>query len=430
MFNNLISQIKKNIIIILIFLILVLYLGLSFIKTYFNDNTLTYTVIRDSMSLVEKTKAFLIMDEEVYQSNTNGFLYKLYDNNAYISKDNYIACITDNIFYDDINQNSDNIKFLNFRKLKNSFREINDIKLNIFNSDYNIINNNIYNYKLANIEYVSNKTNINEAILSNSSGIVSYNVDGFEHLNIDNFETKYISILYKKRLLNNFDRIKTNDNVFKIIKRNAYKLLFKSSFNFDNNIKDAYVNINSLNINTSCKVNSFYNSKNEKFYYVELDDYLININDNRIIDIDINLNKNTGLKIPLSSITSMNCFKIPKKFVYYDDSINSYYIKKINKYGLVQNNEIRVIKIDSNSYYINEKDVYNKINIGDYIKSDDDLNLIGNQVMINGVFIKDRGNENFKNIDIIDKNQEYAIVSENTYNGIKIGDKIVLNSVN
>ena len=33
-------------------------------------------------------------------------------------------------------------------------------------------------------------------------------------------------------------------------------------------------------------------------------------------------------------------------------------------------------------------------------------------------------------IDIIDKNQEYAIVSENTYNGIKIGDKIALNSVN
>ena len=102
-----------------------------------------------------------------------------------------------------------------------------------------------------------------------------------------------------------------------------------------------------------------------------------------------------------------------------------------DKYGDVINNEIRVLKIDNNSYYINEKDIYNKFSSGDYIKADNDENfMISSQVIINGVLVNDRGVENFKNIDIIDKNQEYAIVSENTYNGIKIGDKIALNSVN
>ena len=427
-FNN---QIKKNIIPIFIFLIIVLYLILSLIKTYFNDNSLTYTVIRDSMSLVEKTKAFILMDEEVYKANASGYLYKFYDNYSYVSKDNYVACVTDNIIYDELNQNYNTSKLYNFRKLKNSFREINDIKLNILNSSYNYNNIGIYNYKLANLDYISNKTNVNEAIKSNSSGIVSYNVDGFENINMDNFETKYTNMLYKKNFHNNFDVIKDYDNVFKIIRSDFYKLLFKSSYNFDNIKNDVYLNIKNLNVKAKCKVNSFYNSKGDKYYYIELDDYLINIIDNRIIDIDINLNKNTGLKIPLTSITTLSCYQIPRNFVFFDDTTNSYYVKKINKYGEIQNTEIRVLKIDNTSYYINEKDIYNKLNTGEYIKSDDDLNyLISSQVVINGVLINDRTGEKFKNIDIIDKNQEYAIVSENTYNGIKIGDKIALNSVN
>ena len=426
-----INIIKKNIIPFLIFILIILYLILSLIKNYFGNNSLTYTVIRDSMSLVEKTKAFLLMDEEIYKSNTNGYLYKIFDNNSYVSNNNYVACITENIFYDDNYQNLNLSKLYNFKKIKNTFREISDIKLNVLNTNYNFNNNEIYNFKISNIDYVSNKTNINELVLSKSSGIVSYNIDGFENITMDNFENKYTSMMYKKNVHKNFDVIKNNDDVFKIIKSDYYKLLFKSSFNFDNNKNDIYINIKNIGATAKCNVNSFYNSKGDKFYYIELDDYLISLIDNRIIEIDIKQNKNTGLKIPLSSITTLNCYHIPKNFVFFDDSINSYYVKKINKYGEITNTEIRVIKIDNNSYYINEKDVYNKLNTGDYIKSDDDSNLlISNQVIINGVFIKDRGLENFKNIDIIDKNQEYAIVSENTYNGIKIGDKIALNSVN
>ena len=422
---------KKNIIPIFIFILIILYLIISIIKNYFNNNSLTYTVIRDSMSLVEKTKAFLLMDEEVYKSNSDGYLYKIFDNYSYVSNNNFVACITENIFYDDNYKSLNLSKLYNFKKIKNTFREINDIKLNVLNTNYSFNNNEIYNFKLSSVDYVSSKTTINELVTSKSSGIVSYNVDGFENITMDNFENKYTSMMYKKNTHNNFDVIKNNDNVFKIIKSDYYKLLFKSSFNFDNNKNDIYINIKNIGATAKSNVNSFYNNKGDKFYYIELDDYLISLIDNRIIEIDIRQNKNTGLKIPLTSITSLNCYQIPKKFVFFDDSINSYYLKKINKYGEISNTEIRVLKIDSNSYYINEKDVYNRINTGDYIKSDDDSNfLISNQVIINGVLINDRGVDNFKNIDIIDKNQEYAIVSENTYNGIKIGDKIALNSVN
>lgn len=425
------NKIKNNLIIIIIFISFIIYLLLSFIRTYFNDNSLTYTVIRDSMSLVEKTKAFLLMDEEVYKSNSNGYLYKIYDNNTYISNDSYVACVIDNVFFDDYNKNENVNTIYNFRKLKSSFREIDDVKINIFNTQLDINNNNISNLKSTTIDYVSNKTNIREAIKSNSSGIVSYNVDGFENINMDNFDNRYVSMLYKKFNHNNFDIVNNNENLFKIIKSDFYKLLFKSSLNFENNKNDIYVSLKNLNIDTICKVNTFYNNKGEKYYYIELDNYLINIIDNRIIEIDINLNKNKGLKIPLSSIISMNCYKIPKNCVFFDDTINSYYVKKINKYGDITNTEVRVMKIDNNYYYINEKDVYNKISSGEYIKTDSDVNyLISGQVLIDGVFINDRGVKSFKNIDIIDKNQEYAIISENTYNGIKIGDKIALNSEN
>lgn len=431
MLFNKINLSKKNIIILVIFSIIILYLLISLVKNIFKNNNYTYTVIRDSMSLVEKTKAFLLLDEDVYTANDSGYLYKIYDDNSYVSNNSDVACIVNNIFYDDLNFNDNLVKINNLNKVKNSIREISDIKLNVFNAGLIIDNYKFYNNKKANIEYVLSKTDISSILKSNSSGIISYNVDGFENITMDNFDNKYTSLLYKRNYHNNFSSVKNNESIFKIIKSDYYKLLFKSSYNFNNDKNDIYIYFPDLNINANCKINSFYNNKNEKYYYVELDDYLINLIDNRVINIDINLNKNIGLKIPLSSITTLNCYQIPRKFIYFDDSINSYYVKRINKYGDIENNEIRVLKIDNNSFYINEKDIYNKFSTGDYIKSDNNENfMIGGQVIINGVLVNDRGIENFKNIDIIDKNQEYAIVSENTYNGIKIGDKIALNSVN
>ena len=422
---------KKNIGFFVIFIAIILYLLISLLKNVFNNNNYTYTVIRDSMSLVEKTKAFLLLDEEIYTSNVSGYLYKIYDENSYVSNNSDVACIVNNIFYDDLNYNENIVKLNNFNKVKNSIREITDIKLNAFNFGLSIDNFKFLNNKRANIDYVLSKTEIASVLKTNSSGLITYNIDGYENITMDNFDNKYTSILYKKNYHNNFANIKINEGVFKIIKSDYYKLLFKSSYNFNKDTNNIYIYFPDLNINTNCKINSFYNNKNEKYYYIELDDYLINLIDNRVINININLNKNIGLKIPLSSITTLNCYQIPKKFVYFDDSINSYYVKRINKYGDVINNEIRVLKIDNNSYYINEKDIYNKFSSGDYIKADNDENfMISSQVIINGVLVNDRGVENFKNIDIIDKNQEYAIVSENTYNGIKIGDKIALNSVN
>lgn len=423
---------KKNIFIILLFLIVIIYLLFSYLKSYLQINSYTYTVTRDSMSLIEKTKSFLLLDEEIYTSNTNGYLFKLYDNNSYISNKTDVALVLNNVFYDNEIKEDNYIKINNLKNIKNNIRELTDVNLNSIY--YSIANDDISfsNKKNISIEYVSTKAPINYIFKTNNSGIISYNIDGFEHITIDNFDNKYTNMMYKRKELKNFDVVKPNDIIFKIIKSDTYKLAFKSDYNFDN-VYNNEINVRFIdyNINTKTKIKSFKNNNNEKYYYIELDDYLINLLNNRIINLDISLNSNKGLKIPLSSITSINCYQIPKKFVFFDDSLNTYYVKKINKLGDIVNTEIRVIKIDNNNYYINDKDVYNKISIGEYLKSDDENNYeITNYTLINGVNIKDRGLESFKNIDILDKNQEYAIISENTYNGIKIGDKIALNSSN
>ena len=423
---------KKNIFIILLFFFVIIYLLFSYLKSYLQINSYTYTVTRDSMSLIEKTKSFLLLDEEVYTSNSNGYLFKLYDNNSYISNKTDVALVLNNIFYDNAIKEENYIKINNLKNIKNSIRELTDVNLNSIY--YSIANDDISfsNKKNISIEYVSTKAPINYILKTNNSGILSYNIDGFEHVSIDNFDNKYTNMMYKRKELKNFDVVKPNDAIFKIIKSDTYKLAFKSDYNFDNAYdKEINVRFIDYNINTKTKIKSFINNNNEKYYYIELDDYLINLLNNRIINLDISLNSNKGLKIPLSSITSINCYQIPKKFVFFDDTLNTYYVKKINKLGDIVNTEIRVIKIDNNYYYINDKDVYNKISIGEYLKSDDENNYeITNYTLINGVNIKDRGLESFKNIDILDKNQEYAIISENTYNGIKIGDKIALNSSN
>ena len=150
----------------------------------------------------------------------------------------------------------------------------------------------------------------------------------------------------------------------------------------------------------------------------------------RFVDIELEINDISGLKIPKSSITSKEFFTIPKDyFVKGGDS---------NTNGLMVSNPstdstgTTVDFIAPTIYYETEEYYYidsEYVSNGDIILKPDSTNtyMIGSDVdSLIGVYNINKGYAVFKQINILYENDEYAIVEPKTSYGIALYDHIAL----
>ena len=77
-------------------------------------------------------------------------------------------------------------------------------------------------------------------------------------------------------------------------------------------------------------------------------------------------------------------------------------------------------------YYVDK----NKFKEGDALVEPDsgEKFIIGDTEVLEGVFCVNQGYAVFRRIEILDENEEYAVVSKETYNGLVRYDRIVKNA--
>ena len=148
----------------------------------------------------------------------------------------------------------------------------------------------------------------------------------------------------------------------------------------------------------------------------------------------------TGLKVPLSSIVTKEFYAIPSKYMTTDkDTQQSGFMlsgrnKKGNSittfintgiYGRDEATDEKTQKV-SYIYYVDKS----KFNEGDAIIDPDsgEKFVIGDTEVLEGVYCINQGYAVFRRIEILDENEEYAVVSKETYNGLVRYDRIVKNA--
>ena len=147
----------------------------------------------------------------------------------------------------------------------------------------------------------------------------------------------------------------------------------------------------------------------------------------RFVNVELISSQRSGLKVPNSSITKGTFFLVPKGFVYEGAGGQKGVLLEI----YTENNEKSIQFVPSVPYSENEDYYYlddSVLRAGEIIDrpNSSEQYTIGEKDELIGVYYINKGYPDFRQVNILHQNEEYAIVEPNSLYGLQEYDYIVL----
>jgi len=177
----------------------------------------------------------------------------------------------------------------------------------------------------------------------------------------------------------------------------------------------------------------------DKYGQIDFNKGLIRYASDRFLDIELVTNTVVGLKIPLTSIVTKDFYVIPSRmsttqdnqtgFTLYEGK-NKTTFKNVSIYASIDDSSVSKLAVDQAEqpqiYYVDKS----SFKEGDALINTDtgEKYVIGETDTLEGVYCINKGYAVFRRIEILDENEEYAIVSKNTTYGLSRYDHIVRNA--
>ena len=184
------------------------------------------------------------------------------------------------------------------------------------------------------------------------------------------------------------------------------------------------------NIQTTAYMTKF-DRGGEHYADLSLTRYMTRYINDRYIDIDLVISSANGLKIPTSAIVTKEFYRVPTVYIITDPSDNKTYVmykrqdEKGNPY--TEKYPVTIYSSDEDFSYLD----LNAFNDGDYLESpvaegyDFKISAKGN---LTGVYNINKGYALFRLVSVLYQNDAYTIVRNNTYYGLNLYDRIVINA--
>lgn len=150
----------------------------------------------------------------------------------------------------------------------------------------------------------------------------------------------------------------------------------------------------------------------------------------RFIDIELITEDETGLKIPNSSIVEKEFFIVPKDYITQSGANGN---SGVMREAFDENGTATTEFIETTIYHETETEYYlddSQLRIGDYLikPGSQEKESVSKRGTLIGVYNINKGYADFKQINILYQNEEYAIVKSNTQYGLRTYDYIVLDA--
>lgn len=309
-----------------------------------------------------------------------------------------------------------------------------DIKYSLKNTVLKLANTNM----LQSIGAVGTNGNTVNYAYAPMTGIVSYWVDGYESLQPQDVtaavfedETK---IYEKKQMLSN-TLMALEDPVYKLSTSENWSLVIPIEAVRGAKLQEeGFVKVKFLKNQYESwgEVKLLSNADGNTYLQLSFTNSMITFVGDRFLDVELILEDEKGLKIPNSAIVQKEFFLIPEAFVAPggnnggDSVLRQSYLENgdISSESL----EIEVYNFDSESkeYYVDSS----ILNAGDILYKQDgqETYTVSKRATLIGVYNMNKGYADFKQINILYQNDEYAIVKSNTKYGLNVYDYIVLNA--
>lgn len=417
-----------------ILVIIGLYIAFNFIKIFNNKSVQIYEVVTGEIVNVDRHKGFIYRDESIATCLNDGFINFYVANADRVNRGAFVYTINDipsviNVFElndadkKNIRQNikmySNNITDYEFSNVYNARKSLDELI-----NEINLVK------QLENID-IEKEINAKEKGYSKYAGLVSFIIDGYETSSIDDFTDEIIKKYDSVKVLTQRKEVLSGDKIYKIVRSPEFVIAFDSSYDYDNyqESNNVYVKFVYENVTTNGHIESFIGNDGKKHFKLFITEYPERFIDKRVVEFEIENKKISGYKIPIKSIVSKNCYKIPKSMVEKDYETDENVFYKIGLNGVRERLTCNISKEDTNYYYISIDDKLSKLKYGDVlINRFNDTFSLSEVSQLNGVYNMNKGYAIFKNIEIIDRTNEYAIVKKQTINGISLYDHICLNA--
>lgn len=178
------------------------------------------------------------------------------------------------------------------------------------------------------------------------------------------------------------------------------------------------------------EVSSFTNKDADTYVQLTFNNSMVTFCTDRFVDIELILEEESGLKVPNSAIVEKSFYLVPEDYVsksgengeqgvlkeIYDEDGN-----KLNEFIPVS-----IYNKEEGKYYIDSPE----LDHGDRLQKLDsvDVHTISEMASLVGVYNKNKGYADFKQIQILYQNEEYSIIRSNTEYGLVEYDYIVLDA--
>jgi hypothetical protein len=431
------------------FAVMAIYIIISVITYFRRDHIVGYQVMEGSLSTDNIYNAVAVRTEKVVESDTAGYV------NYFASEGGRVA--VGNLVYtvDESGQLLEYLKSQGSEEVALSDEDLSELRTQIVNFDSSFDPHNFHTvydfsvsldgtvHKLSNTSILSNiqSLNANSATLQSinyryaqDTGIVVYSVDGYEDLVLEKMTAEvFDESTYEKQQLVNNNLVKAGDPVYKLCTSEEWSIIIKEEDpeKVQQLVDLEYVKVRFIKNQYESwgKVTAYTNPDGDSFVKLTFNNSMVTFCRDRFLNVELITEDESGLKIPNSSIVNKSFYLIPKSYLIRNND-NSTGVLKV-KYD-EQGNEtsefvnVSVYSENDTQYYLDT----------DILRSGDQLILtdsnqrytISQMDTLIGVYNINKGYADFREISILYKNDEYAIVKSNTIYGLNVYDYIVLDS--
>ncbi len=413
------------------------------------------TIEKGVMDLTNLENGIIVREETVYKNNEAGsVIYKL-QNNEKVGINDEIAIIANDDYFDtnaymvknNLNVSDYEENYLLYEHEINNINHkikkyVDDADINSFRELY-LMKSHIENEISTRNEYLisNNDTNqnitIKEALIAETSGIVSYNIDGYEEIisydKLDDITENYTNMTQTKRAFQSKKTVTNDEEIYKIVNSNTWYIVSYIENERLENIDAGgyhklYINSGTEYIDIWFYVESIEKREESSKVVFKSTKRISDFLEYRNIEFKLYNEVYEGLKIPLSSVTEKEFLEISLDYIYQKET---FYVKKEISEGSIIEVPINVwlTDIEKNIAYLKEEE-NQSINQGDIIVSDDSevVYQIQKPVVLNGVLKVNNGFAEFKPIILegkIPPEREVTILNTKQNKYIKEYDKIV-----
>lgn len=267
-----------------------------------------------------------------------------------------------------------------------------------------------------------------------ASGFVVYAVDGYETLTEDQLTQEHFDQKnYSRSNLRLNTSVKSGDPIYKLITEETWALYLPLTQKMVTELSSqSTIRFRFLKDNiTFSGPFSIVQGADGSYGRIELNNSLVRYASERYLEIELLLSKRTGLKIPNTAIVEKTFWEIPKEYALGNDSTtNEIYLIK-ESFG--EDGSANVEKFNATVYDATDTCYYvdtGYFNQGDYVVMKDSAKRyqIQKSKTLQGVYNINKGYAIFREITIIDENEEFCIVESDSPFGLAQYDHIVLDA--